>query len=209
MNQSILDEIKSYLNSEVKDPNMAISLMQKIEQAGGEIYKIASESFAELLTAKESEKITEETAKCGYLALSQKDQQKLVGLMGSEEAAKELSYYEVMERLKGKDIVEISDSLEKLADEEDDINYVYALEKDLIEIEDLKKAISAGTDEEVNAFLARYFDGAGYEGTEKQKQMIVMGLGNRDIIVSNLVRLNEKSVENAIKKFERTTPNTK
>ena len=27
----------------------------------------------------------------------------------------------------------------------------------------------------------RYFDGAGYEGTEKQKQMIVMGLGNRDI----------------------------
>ncbi len=209
MNQSILDEIKSYLNSEVKDPNMAISLMQKIEQAGGEIYKIASESFAELLTAKESEKITEETAKCGYLALSQKDQQKLVGLMGSEEAAKELSYYEVMERLNGKDIVEISDSLEKMADEEDDINYVYALEKDLIEIEDLKKAISAGTDEEVNAFLARYFDGAGYEGTEKQKQMIVMGLGNRDIIVSNLVRLNEKSVENAIKKFERTTPNTK
>ncbi len=209
MAKNLLDEIKSYLESPVHDSEQAILLMKKIQEEGGEVLELASQIFEDLLTSKEKESIIEDTAKCGYLALTKQDQQKLVGLVGSEEEAKKLSYYEVMQRLNGKNIVEFAEELEDIADRTEDINYVYSLEKDLIESDDLKKALAEGSDEDVETFLLRYFEGAGYAGSEIEKQMIVMGLGNRDIVVSNHVRDDEKIVESAIKKFEKTNPDVK
>ncbi len=209
MNPKFQEEIKSYLNSLEEDPEKGLELLRRLQGEDPKAYNEAVDAIIELLPSDQIQALSRMGTEQGYLALSQAEQQKLFSVVGSEELAKELSYHEVMEVLNNKDLREISDELEERADKQDNVDYAYNFEKDLIDIEELRKSLMNGPEEDVQTFVERYFSGSGYENNKHNKELIAMRLWGRDNVVSDIIRGNEKETETAIKKFEKENKDVK